>query len=91
MNKLKKIINKILIPKNTPYCYKLRKGKRNKGSWLDGYKVKPCPYWKQLKEKDEYGNNICYCKLLKQKSEYQDPFNLIWDMVKECGVNDYEE
>lgn len=41
-----------------------------------------------LDEKDECGCNICYCKLLKQKSEYQDPFSLIWDQCKECGINE---
>ena len=85
---IKDKIAKLIIPKHTCYCYTLRKGKNNTKSWLNGYKVKSCPYWKQLNKKDEYGNKICYCKYLKQESEYQDPFNLIWDMVKECGLND---
>ena len=82
------MIKKLLIPKHTIYCYTLKKGKRNKKSWINGYKIKPCPYFKVLKEKDKYGNAVSYCKLLKMRSEYQDCNNLLWDMVKECGIND---
>lgn len=77
-----KLIAKLLIPKKTPYCYTPTKRLEN------GYKIRKCPYWKQLKEKDEYGEPICYCRYLKSRSEYEDPGNLIWDMVKECGIND---
>lgn len=72
------------IPKKTIYCYILS----------EGGKMDVCPYWKQLNKKDKYGNNVCYCSYLKQESYEYDPFNLIWDMCKECGVNDefeYEE
>lgn len=89
MNKIKRLIAKFRIPKDTCYCYSLKKGKKNRKSWLVGYKVKVCPYWKALKEKDEYGNNKYYCKYLKLKDTYQGD-TLLWDMCKECGVNDYD-
>lgn len=82
------MLKKLLIPKHTCYCYTLKKGKRNKKSWINGYKIKPCPYFKVLKEKDRNGHEICYCRLLKLRSEYQECNNLLWDMVKECGIND---
>lgn len=81
----KKIIARLRIPKNTPYCYKLKKGKGD--CWLKGYKIKRCPYWKELDEKDEYGNSRYYCKYLNLKGEYQGD-NLLWDMCKECGINE---
>lgn len=66
------------IPKDTIYCYTLNeKGRMN-----------VCPYWEMLNEVDENGEYICYCKYLKSKSYVQDSGNLIWDMCKECGIND---
>ena len=91
VNKAKDFIARKRIPKNTCYCYIPKKALKPCKKYPDGgYDVKLCPYWKKLKEKDKYGNAIYYCKYLKQKSEEYDPINLIWDMVKECGVNDYE-
>ena len=84
MNKLKRLWVSLFIPRHSPYChFKLKPSKDGLG-----YTGKVCRYWKMLDEKDECGCNICYCKLLKQKSEYQDPFNLIWDECKECGINE---
>ena len=88
MNKIRDIIAKIRIPKDTCYCYKPKRFVPSHHP--EYYLIKPCPYWKKLKGKDSYGNAICYCKYLKQKSEQYDPCNLIWDMLKECGVNDYD-
>lgn len=87
MSKLKDIIAKLRIPKHTCYCYSLKKGKRNRQSWMDGYKIKKCPYWKALKYKDCHDNPIYYCKYLKMADTYQRE-SLLWDMCKECGVND---
>ncbi len=39
-----------------------------------------CPYW----HKKENG---AYCEFLNSYSEEYDSSNLIWDQVKECGVN----
>lgn len=88
MSKIKDAIAKIRIPKDTCYCYTPKKYVPRHNP--EYYLIKLCPYWKRLKKKDKYGNAICYCKYLKQKSEEYDPSNLIWDMVKECGVNEYD-
>lgn len=84
MNKLKKLWASLFIPRKTPYCHGRLKPSKD-GLGCEG---KVCRYWKMLDEKDDYGDNICYCKLLKKKSEQYDPFNLIWDQCKECGIND---
>ena len=71
--KIKEKIAIIRIPKNSPYCH--------------DNNLKPCPYWKQLKYKDCHGKNIYYCKYLKMVDVYQGE-TLLWDMCKECGIND---
>lgn len=40
-----------------------------------------CPHWK----KTEAGAT---CQLLQLNSVEYEPHNLIWDQVKECGIND---
>lgn len=74
--KVKDIIAKIRIPKNTCYCY--TSGKPLKNGM--GYKVKYCPYlkWKYNKE---WGLNAEYCAYLKK-------FLTIQGSVKDCGIND---
>lgn len=76
--KLKNIIAKIIIPKNTCYCYTPKKPLKN-GM---GYRVKNCPYFK-WKYNKEWGYKAEYCKYLKD-------FLSIQDSVKDCGINDYE-
>lgn len=71
--KIKEIIAKKRIPKHTPYCH--------------NNKMQPCPYWKQLKYKDVYGNPVYYCKYLKILDTYQGD-TLLWDQCKSCGIND---
>ncbi len=67
-----------VIPKETCYCYTIN----------TAGKMEVCPYWEMLNEVDENNEYICYCKYLKSKSYVQDPSNLVWDMCKECGIND---
>ena len=56
------------------YCYTPIK-------MVDGaLKIQCCPYW-QITEKG------AYCKHLKLDSENGSVDNLIWDQVKECGIN----
>ena len=76
--KIKEIIAKTRIPKNTSYCY-TPKGPLKNGM---GYRVKSCPYfkWKHCKE---YGDKMEYCTYLKD-------WLFVQDMVKDCGINDYE-
>lgn len=46
-----------------------------------------CPYWKLRKDKPYQRNG--YCRFMKE-GDWQGPFGLLWDQVKECGVN-YDE
>lgn len=71
--KLRDKISQMRIPKNTPYCHNNR--------------LKPCPYWKQLKYKDSTGHKVVYCKYLKLADIYQGD-TLLWDLCKECGISD---
>lgn len=50
------------------------------GKYCYGTDRKPCPYWRKY-------TNGATCELLKQVSEEGDPFNLIWDQVKECNIH----
>lgn len=63
------------IPKGM-YCY----GYRADGKW-----VQPCPFLRFDYTKDRQSNGIC------EAFNMRDSFangGLLWDMVKECGVND---
>ena len=73
-----KIIGKLIIPKNTPYCYTPIKFTEN------GYKVKHCPFHCKKVNK-EYNCKMEYCRYLKD-------FLSVQDDVKDCGINDnYEQ
>lgn len=77
--KLKQVIKKYKeskIPKNTIYCHDSN--------------LNPCPYWKQLKYKDEYGEPLSYCKYMKVADTEQSML-LLWDMCKICGVSEDKE
>ena len=82
-NMLKDYIAKKRIPKGTPYCYKITGTLKN----ALGYKVKHCPYWKVLKYLDCHDKPIYYCKYLRFADTYQGE-TLLWDAVKECGINE---
>lgn len=51
-------------------------------------KTKPCPYWGRdlSKGEDGYGNGFC---TLTGKKDWVDE-TLLWDQVKECGINEGE-
>jgi len=67
------------------YCYSKYKIIPSDGPFGSKMKLLDlCPYWKRT----ETG---AFCHFLGQESERQDPFNLIWDQCKECGVNMDEE
>lgn len=87
LDKLKLFVAQKRIPKNTVYCYDVIKCREKYRKLFWEYSIKPCPYWKKLREKDEQDNPKYYCKFLKLKGEYQGD-NLLWDMCKECGIND---
>lgn len=96
-------LSKKLIPKNTPYCYTIKKGKRIL-----------CPYWFHINGLPEQESGFCaylgksdfdlnrtkkvkvtYVKGKKVKNaKWQTPFevglpmSLLFDQCKECGVSD---
>lgn len=78
---IKQFIAKLLIPKNTPYCYISKKTiKPSKKYPYGGYKIKHCPFL-CMKYDEEMGYKQEYCEYLKE-------FLSIQDEVKDCGVND---
>ena len=64
-----------LIPTGD-YCYSL-------------YPKMVCPFWSIRKDKPEQMNG--YCSYLGRGDWEVDCFSLLWDQVKECDVNLYEE
>lgn len=84
------------IPRG-PYCYSHTgrvvisnvyigwDGERHTGGHYFKPEIAPCPFW----EGRDNGN--AYCAYLKESSEYGDFGNLLWDQVKECGVNDEDD
>ena len=56
------------------YCYT---------GWGDSFK--PCPYWSRRENKPEQQNG--YCSFL-DRSDWQEGLSLLWDQVKECGINE---
>lgn len=58
-----------------PYCYEAR----------DKY----CPYFEIVEDKPAQMNG--YCHYLEQGDWEFEHFGLLWDAVKECGINDEEE
>jgi len=65
-----------LIPKNTPYCY--THDKNGKCSF--------CPFWSINKDHEEQNNG--YCSFLKVGDWEGKGLSLLWDQVKECGINE---
>jgi len=61
------------------YCY-------TSVGWEDGvYKVIPCPYWSRRTDKPEQENG--YCSYL-GVGDWDLHIGLLWDQVKECGINE---
>lgn len=63
------------------YCYTLLAIVRNGR----GMKIKTCPYWELMLDKPEQDNG--YCHYLKYGDWEHNGLGLLWDQVKECGVN----
>lgn len=74
MNKIKEKWASLFIPKNTPYCHH-----RFKANKKHGICAKSCRYWTYKKLYS--GEELEYCKLLKQVLDIQ-------DQVKDCGINE---
>lgn len=69
-----------VIPKGS-YCYTWA------GKPQDG-KINPCPYWSSIINLPKQENG--YCSFM-EKSDRDLGCGLLWDMVKECGINDEVE
>ena len=51
-------------------------------------KNEPCPYWEKRDDKLPQENG--YCKFMEYGDwEDQEHMTLLWDMVKECGLNEW--
>jgi len=48
-----------------------------------------CPYWDDFEHMEE--QNSGYCHLLGRGDWEAEWFGLLWDLVKECGLNKYDE
>lgn len=101
MSDSKRIIAKdtSVIPKGS-YCYR-HTGKMitadkvfSEGKWIDSApheipEIQMCPYWSLREDKPHMENG--HCGYLESGDWESDGFSLLWDQVKECGVNDEEE
>jgi len=77
-------INKKIIPKG-PYCYTILKI-TGFNEYIPRITIKPCPYH-CIKEDHEKQNNG-YCSLLKIGDWMDNASGLLFDHIKECGIND---
>lgn len=71
--------DKNLIPKGM-YCYTRGESIKN------GYVIDPCPYWERKEDLPE--QDCGYCNYLELGDASPNGTLLLWDMVKECGIND---
>jgi hypothetical protein len=72
-----------LIPKGM-YCYSALHVDEKTGV----LKIRLCPYWDLKKERPDQVNG--YCHLLKKGDWDLSGGGLLWDQVKECGINEEE-
>lgn len=70
------------------YCYSVL-GLVEDENGLPVMKTKPCPYWGR--DKDQLEQSDGYCAKLKSGDWHQGGTILLWDMVKECGINERTE
>lgn len=79
------IYNKIFIPKGD-YCYKIRKIVYRKDG-MPILKTRRCPYWCWDEKYPE--EEVGYCKLLGY-GDMDGNGGLLFDQIKECGINEYD-
>jgi hypothetical protein len=48
-----------------------------------------CPFWDKDKTRESQNNG--YCHYMKRGDWQQEHTSLLWDMCKECDINDYVE
>jgi len=67
------------------YCYEFTGELKGDGTPV----INVCPYWSRDNTKPEQMNG--YCSYL-DIGDWEGPgFGLLWDMVKECGINEEPE
>jgi hypothetical protein len=82
------LYNRIVIPRGD-YCYKMKKLVVPKDGSKPYLKTRNCPYWCWDEEYPD--GRVGYCKLLKVSDMDEDSCGLLFDQIKECGVNEYDE
>lgn len=80
-----------MVPAGTHYCYSVA-GPVREVELADGTRravlpTRMCPYWKRNGHKSDQRDG--YCRLLKVGDWMSRPHGtmLLWDQVKECGIN----
>jgi hypothetical protein len=76
-----------IIPQGS-YCYSVIGFVENENG-IPSMNVKPCPYWGLDKDQPEQMGG--YCAMLKSGDWHQGGTILLWDQVKECGLNERTE
>ena len=89
-----------IIPKG-PYCYSPIRTLEAQEDWEKRgiFRINICPYWERYDasvhgllpaDLAEFQSNYsgAYCKFLKAGDWEPDGTMLLWDQVKECGIND---
>jgi len=75
--------DKTVIPKGD-YCYTILETPSKENDFV--LKINPCIYWRKDTGHDEQENGYC---LFIEKGDWDfKSFGLLWDQVKECGIND---
>lgn len=69
------------------YCYTPREAPSAENGWA--YKVNPCPFLRMLPDKPAQLNG--WCDYLKAGDFEENGTSLLFDSVKECGVNQPQE
>lgn len=71
-----------LIPRGN-YCYTMTDPPSSENGFR--LKTKLCPFWSNNPDQPDQGSG--YCSYLKQGDWMENGTSLLWDQVKECGVN----
>lgn len=84
-----------IIPKG-PYCYTPIEAPHAGNGWK--FKIKPCPYWQRYNQQlhgdlpEEFQGaeqfQGAFCSFLEIGDWSENGTMLLWDQVKECGIND---
>lgn len=77
------------IPKGD-YCYKMLEVIYPEQTNLPPrIRVKRCPYWESKENQPHQDNG--YCHWIGEGDHDHEGLGLLWDQIKECGLNEYSE